>query len=368
MWVQALRLPEVLKQDPDNRIVGFLAHQFSHATWAGFQYRDFPQAAFCFLVGMSLPYSISGRRRRGQSLRSITLHAMRRAVILVLLGIFLRSLGKPRTDFVFIDTLSQTGLAYPFIFALCFVSSRAVWTAIGAILGGYWLVWAAYPLPGASFDWSAVHAPVGGHLKGFAQHWDMNSNVGVVFDRWFLNLFPREEPFVANAGGYVTLNFVPAIASMCFGMLCTRWERAETPSAFMRRASTVGLLLVTIALVLHWSGLCPIVKRVWTPSYTLFAAGLCFLLVSLFTWAHGTWAPRWLEFPFIVLGANPLVTYCMYLMVGPFILAALHRHVPAGVFAVFGPSYAPFVAGLLQVTVFWLILYYLYRKRIYVKI
>ena len=60
------------------------------------------------------------------------------------------------------------------------------------------------------------------HLGGFAAHWNKNSNLAWAFDVWFLNLFPREQPFVFNGGGYATLSFIPTLGTMILGLLAGR--------------------------------------------------------------------------------------------------------------------------------------------------
>ena len=67
------------------------------------------------------------------------------------------------TNFTFEDTLTQIGLGYPFLFLLGFARPRWQWTALGAILFGYWLAWALYPAPGPGFDWAAVGVPADWH-------------------------------------------------------------------------------------------------------------------------------------------------------------------------------------------------------------
>ncbi len=147
------------------------------------------------------------------------------------------------------------------------------------ILTGYWLAWALYPVPGPGFDYQAVGVPPDWqhHYTGFAAHWNKNANLGNAFDQWFLNLFPRTTPFVANGGGYLTLSFIPTLGTMILGLVAGRWLRAaapqdpdETPAARGRhRASPPALLL-------HFTGICPVVKRIWTPSWTLFSGGVVF--------------------------------------------------------------------------------------------
>src|SRR5262249_47826652 len=149
----------------------------------------------------------------------MTLHAVWRAFVLVALGIFLRSLRSTQTYYTFEDTLTQIGLGYVFLFLLGFRSVTEQWLALVLILVGYWGAFALYPLPGSDFDWQAVDVPAGWphHPAGFAAHWDKNSNLAWAFDTWFLNLFPRQETFVANRGGYATLSFIPTLGTMILG-------------------------------------------------------------------------------------------------------------------------------------------------------
>ena len=141
----------------------------------------------------------------------MTLHAFWRAVVLIFLGIFLRSLHHSQTYYTFEDTLTQIGLGYFPLFLLGFYSVRVQWIALGVILFGYWLAFALYPLPPANFDYTSVGVPNNWeHLAtGFAAHWNKNVNFASAFDQWFLNLFPREKPFIYNGGGYLTLSFIP---------------------------------------------------------------------------------------------------------------------------------------------------------------
>ena len=94
-------------------------------------------------------------------------HALWRSLLLIELGIFLRSTHSTQTNFTFEDTLTQIGLGYPFLFLLGFRPPRWQWIALGGILFGYWLAWAVYPSPGL----------------GFLAHWAKNSNLGHAFDR-----------------------------------------------------------------------------------------------------------------------------------------------------------------------------------------
>src|ERR1041385_1823212 len=108
-------------------------------------------------------------------------------------------------------------------------------------------------------------------------HWNKNANLGNAFHQWFLNSFPRTSPFVANNGGYLTLSFIPTLGTMILGLVAGRWLREADPAIPMRRLLTAGAIGIASGLLLHFTGICPVVKRIWTPSWTLFSGGLCFL-------------------------------------------------------------------------------------------
>jgi len=138
----------------------------------------------------------------------------------VLLAVFLTSAWSRQTVWVFTNVLAQIGLGYPIVFLLAFARPRTQWLAAFGILFLYWLAFALYPLPAADFDWQSVGIPPDWtHLTGFTAHWEKNANFAAFFDLWFLNLFPHEKPFVFSGGGYQTLNFVPSVATMLFGVL-----------------------------------------------------------------------------------------------------------------------------------------------------
>src|SRR5262245_24467638 len=104
MMAEVLRLSRVAQALPDEPFWQFLAFHQSHVPWQGCSLHDLIQPSFSFLVGVALPFSIANRLARGQRLGRMTLHAAWRALVLILLGIFLRSVGQPQTNFFFVDT------------------------------------------------------------------------------------------------------------------------------------------------------------------------------------------------------------------------------------------------------------------------
>jgi heparan-alpha-glucosaminide N-acetyltransferase len=156
MMGEVLQLARVAHAFPGNPFWALLGYNQTHVEWAGCSLHDMIQPSFSFLVGVALPYSIASRLKRGGTFGAMFGHAVWRSLLLIALGIFLRSMSATQTYFTFEDTLTQIGLGYPFLFLLGFRSPRWQWGAFAAILFGYWLAWALYPAPGANFNYFAA--------------------------------------------------------------------------------------------------------------------------------------------------------------------------------------------------------------------
>jgi predicted acyltransferase len=374
MMAELLKLAALAKELPGNAFVAFLAHHQSHVEWVGCSLHDLIQPAFSLLVGVSLPYSLAARRARGQSVLVMTLHAFWRAFVLVWIGIILRSLWGPMPDYGFTDTLSQIGLGYGFLFLLGLRPVRDQWIALAALLVGYWLVFALWPLPGPDFDWAAVGVKAEWlkqhELDGFAAHWNKCANAAAAFDVWFLNLFPREKPFVFSGGGYQVLSFIPTLATMILGLIAGGVLKSDRPAwGKVRWLTVAGLAGLAAGYGLGAAGVCPVVKRIWTPSWVLFSGGWCYLILAGFYAVVdvGGWR-RWV-FPLVVVGMNSIAAYCMSTsFVKPELHKMVKRHLGEGTFRVFGPEYAVTLQGAATLLLLWLILFWMYRRKVFIRV
>jgi predicted acyltransferase len=370
MMAEVLRLARVAAAFPGNLFWSVLAYNQSHVAWAGCSLHDLIQPSFSFLVGVALPYSVASRIAKGGAFPRMLAHALWRSFLLVALGIFLRSMHSPQTNFTFEDTLTQIGLGYPFLFLLAFRPPRWQWAALAVILVGYWLAWAVYPAPAPGFDYQAVGVPADWqhHDSGFAAHWNKNSNLGAAFDQWFLNLFPRQKPFVFNGGGYLTLSFIPTLGTMILGLVAGRWLRGAAPQAPLRRFLIAGSLCIAAGLLLHVTGICPVVKRIWTPSWTLFSGGACFLLLAAFSWITDVKGYKKWAFPLVVIGMNSIAAYLIAHFFDGFFADSFRIHLGTAPFRIFGPQWEPLLLGMAVLLSFWLLLFWMYRRKIFLKI
>jgi predicted acyltransferase len=371
MLAEALSFGKVAELLPNSGFWRFLDTQQSHVDWVGCVLHDLIQPSFSFLVGTAMAFSIASRGSRGQSWSQMLRHALGRSLALVFLGIFLRSTHHKQTYYTFEDTLSQIGLGYTFLFLIASRSTRFQWGSLVALLFGYWLCFALYPLPGPDFDWSqaGVAKDWAHHLQGFAAHWNKNTNAAWAFDRWFLNLFSRETPFLYNGGGYSTLSFIPTLGTMVLGLIAGGWLRqASASSDKLKKLVVAGIAGLFMGLLLDKLGLCPNVKRIWTPSWTLFSGGWCFLLLAGFYALIDVQGKKAWAFPLTVIGMNSIAAYCMDHLFGSFLRRSLEIHLSPQLFSLLGDAYVPLVKGALLLTLFWLILLWMYRRKIFLKL
>jgi heparan-alpha-glucosaminide N-acetyltransferase len=140
-----------------------------------------------------------------------------------------------------------------------------------------------------------------------------------------------------------------------------RWLRASSPEIPYRRFLIAGLVGLAAGTALHYSGICPVVKRIWTPSWTLFSGGLCFLLLAGFC-RMKAW------FPLVVIGTNSIAAYLIAHLFDEFIPRSFRTHLGDGVFQVFGAAYQPLLLGAAVLLMYWLILFWMYRRRLFLKI
>jgi predicted acyltransferase len=371
MLAEVTRLWTLHDAFPSSGFWALVAYNTTHVPWQGCSLHDLIQPAFSFLAGASLPFSIAIRQARGDTFGKMLGHAARRSLILILLGIFLRSMGSRQTYWTFEDTLTQIGLGYTCLFLLAFASLRVQVGVFVAILAGFWAAFALYPLPPATFDYPGVGVPAGWpHLyTGFLAHFNKNSNLAWAFDTWFLNLFPRQSPFLFNEGGWSTLSFIPTLATMMLGTWAGVWLKSARAAGTKLRGLVVsGVALAVAGLILQWLHVCPIVKRIWTSSYTLYSGGLVLLILAVFYAAIELrgWK-RW-SFPLMVIGANSIAIYVMSWTMERFVAESLRIHLGATPFRVLGPPFEPVLRGVGVMLVFWSILYWMHRKKIFIKI
>jgi len=337
----------------EGALAKWLHFEFSHPEWssqfhlAGFALWDMIQPAFMFIVGVSMPFSYEKRAKLGQSFGHRFRHAWTRALILILLGVFLQSMRRTETNWMFTNVLSQIGLGYGFLFLLVGKSWRTQFMVGIGVLISYWALMLIFPLGYGSI----------------AEHFENTKSFPQQVDLWFLNLFPSSKPFTGHP--YSTLNFIPAFVTMLMGLMCGQVLKNKSlpDGAKLRKLWTAAILCLAVGIA--WSFLyCPVVKKLWTPSWTLYSGGDVIGALALLYWIIDVKKWKNWVFPFVVVGLNPLTMYLLGQVCKGFTVKSLKTHLPD---ALFTGTFGPVVEATLAVVIFWLILWWMYRKRVFIR-
>jgi heparan-alpha-glucosaminide N-acetyltransferase len=351
LCLEVLRLPLGVQKFPDSTFWQIVSTQSAHAPWTGMTLWDLIQPAFMFMVGVALPWSVANRRASGQSSDGLWRHALWRCVALILLGLMLVSLDQPQTQFDFTNVLTQIGLGYTVVFALAWTTRRVQLLAGLTILLLTYLAFVLYP------------------AVDYASHWGRHDNVAAAFDLWFINLFPNAEMFTGNPGSYTTLNFVPAIVTMLAGVLTGETLRsADSPLHRASRIAGWSLLSITVGLILDQTGICPSIKRLWTPAWVLISSGVIGGLVAATYWLTDI---RGIARPFELLrivGLNSLALYVVLYLWDPFLSNLLLTHLSWNLFSGLTETTATFAARLGEYVLLILFCVWLHKRRIYLRV
>lgn len=393
--------PELL-EGPRGHWWELAAYQLSHVPWAGCAFWDLIQPSFMFLVGVSLPFSTRAREAKGASKFGLFFHALWRSLVLIALGIILSSQSAGFLNITLVNVLTQIGLGYMVLFVLRDCGVKALLAVIAILLIGYGL---------AFFQ----HAPSEGLKEQLAEylqertdlppedmqqytdhrrHWNKHTNAAAAWDRWFLNLFPRnEEPwtgrsFWVNRGGYQTLNFVPSIGTMLFGLIAgliligddSKSRRVLKLLGFSAGCFVVAFLLDTelwpMSIGTNWSA-CPIVKRIWTPTWTIFSAGWTFAMLAAFYAVIDGIGLRFWSWPLMIVGMNSITMYVLaQLTKGWFsrMLGNTLRTIDGMAGTEFAAvlygdgTYAMIYHSIAVLTMLWLVCLWMYRRRLFIRI
>ena len=313
-------------------------YQLNHSAWEGVRYYDLVWPSFMLMAGVSVPFSFA-RRALTQTRAAITREAWKRAAILFLLGSLRESLsgGVPRL-IELSSALQPIAVAYLVTSYLAGRSVRLQISVAVALLAGYALLLA--------FVGAGAFA---------AGSYEMNRNVVTAVDQLVLGRAHKD-------GWGTVLSTIPAIATTIVGLLFGQVLMAPGPARAKLKIFALtgaGCLAAGFAL----SPVVPVIMKLWTTSYALVATGWACVFFSAFYWVIDVRGWRGWTFPFVVIGVNALAAYL------------LNTIVPVGrIVGTFTKPLVPALGGVGPVvvagTVFavgWLLLLWLYRRKIFLR-
>ncbi len=320
----------------------FVKHQLEHAEWNGFRFYDLIFPLFLFIVGVSLIFSLYKRVSRGDDRAHLVRHIIKRTLVLFFLGLVYNGLFKLDFEsFRYAGVLQRIALCYFFTSLIVLYTDwkgQAVFA--GAILLLYWAAMALIPVPGHG---AGVLTPEG--------------NLSAFIDQKLLPGSFCCYQFGDNEG---ILSTVPAVATTLLGCLAGHWLRSE------RKYKISGLLaggVVLLAGGLLWGLVFPVNKLIWSSSYVLYAAGWSVLLLALFYYIIDVrgWS-KW-AYVFVVIGLNPITIYVVQSVFDFYSVAYIFIQG----FIDYTGAFKPFLLAVSVFAIKWLFLYFLHRKRIYLK-
>ena len=328
----------------NNKFLNNLQPQLRHAQWEGFRSWDLIMPLFLFIVGVAMPFSFNKRLQRGDSKKQLYFHIIERTIILFILGMIAQGhlleydLSKLR---IYCNTLQAIAAGY-LIASIIMLNMRVVWqiTTTAALLLLFWALMMLVPVPGYG---AGVLTPEG--------------NLAIYLDKMILGQFQ-------DGTSYTWI-----LSSMTFG--CTVMLGAlagQLLRAQKRPAVKVALLLTMgagcLLIGLLWHNWFPIIKHLWTSSFVLFSAGLCYLLLALFYLVIDVWGLRRWAFGFVVIGMNAISVYMAthlfdFRHVGNIFVGNLDKWLG---------QWNDFVQATAAFVVIWLILYWMYCKKTFIKV
>jgi predicted acyltransferase len=313
----------------------WIANQFEHVPWTGMVFWDLIQPAFMFMVGVAMPFSVARRFEEGATRSQIFRHVLWRSFMLVVLSQVLMSISANRLHFQLINVLSQIAFTYVLSYLIFLMPFR--WQVISGagILVLHTALFYLFPGPDGAFSQA--------------------ENIGARIDR-FLGLNYR--------GYYVTINFVSETVTTLFGVWTGMLMRRHDSHGH-RMKVLAGAAAACFALGWALTPVAPMVKRIWTASFTLFSTGWVLLMLLFFYWLVDVRGWRKPAFPLIVVGMNSIFIYSISIVLAGWLDRAV------GVFTFrwqFIGTLAPVAQATTVVLVMWYACYWLYQRKIFFKL
>lgn len=321
-----------------------------HAAWHGCTFADLIFPFFLFAVGMAMPFSDARKRELNVSPWKGILIAARRALLLYLLGAFLKSasINEPVLHF---GILQRIGLLYFIVYLLLPLRSR--WQAVIAVslLFIWWAILAF------------VHGP--GVIPG---SFDRDVNAAQYLDSFIL----------ASADKETIISMIPGISTVLTGVLLGRFLMVQHDHGTVMRVLGVGAA-AGIIIGLLWDLIVPLNKILWSSSFAVYTAGWSCLVFLLFYWIAEVRKLNSLAFPFVVYGMNAITLYgatglfVRWVMLSwklPYdgALTSLTGFFYKSFASVAGPTLGSIMYSTMIISLGWLLCYWMYQRKLFLKV
>ena len=339
----------------------WLVLQMGHVAWNGLHHFDTIFPLFLFIAGASWPYSYAKQQERGMSKGAIALRCLRRGLVLTFLGLWVGGFfGFDFAHLRFWSVLGRIGLAWMIgAWLYMLLGIRARLAAAALILIASWLFFRFVPAP----DAATFVCPES--LSSLAKlgngPFTPIGDFGCWVDRTIFGAHSYSRLYDPEGSS----GFFPAIVTAMLGMFAGDWIRRANLSG---NKKTLGLFAFAAlsacgAWVLSFS--CPIVKALWSPTFVLAVGCYSFAMLGAFYWIIDVKGFAKWSFPFQVIGLNSITIYLGQAIIG-FKVAA--NFFFGGAARLVGEPWGSVITAAGYVLVCWLFLYFLYRKKTFLRV
>jgi predicted acyltransferase len=325
-------------------IIQFLGVQLSHHEWHGLHFWDLIQPFFMFIVGVAIPFAVANRLKKGDSLKTITQHAIKRSLLLLFLGWALYFTDAGRLVFRFQNVLAQLSVTYLVAFLIRNKSFKfqLIFTLVILLL----------------IDLAYRFFPV----EGFNHPWVNFENLGA----WFNNKIEG----VDKASEWATLNFVSTTAHTVWGVLCGKLLMSDKPSGKkIHYLLIAGVSALLIGFTLDGLNVTPIIKKIATSSF-VFASGGWAILVLCFSYWLIDVKKLFISGAkmFIIVGMNSIFIYLFFSIRGAGLLHRIIAPFSSLLFSWGGEKTVAMITSIGIWAAMWYMCYWLYKNKLYIKI
>ena len=338
-----------------NSTTGFIMKQLTHVEWEGYVFEDLIMPLFLFIVGVVMPFSFYKRLGRGDSKRKLYIHVIIRSVILFVLGMIaqgeLLELDSSKLK-IYCNTLQAIAAGY-LISAIIILNMRVRWQIVTTVLLLllFWALMMLVPFPGR-----------------LADRLDQEANLAAFIDWFILRQFDDGLNYTW------ILSSITFACSVMLGVMAGHLLRSQV-NDYRKVYILIGLSIGTLVIGSLWggwffgigqfyTGLFPIIKRLWTSSFVLFSAGLSYLLLALFYLVIDVWGFKKWAYGLVVIGTNAIFVYMLTHLVN---FRSIAGRFVGGLDKFVGP-WNGFIHATAGFVIVWLILWWMYRKKSFIKI
>ena len=330
--------------DVDSKVIQFIGMQFHHHEWHGLHFWDLIQPFFMFIVGVAIPFAVANRRKKGESTRRITLHAIKRSFLLLFLGWALYFIDAGHLVFRFQNVLAQLSVTYIVAFLIMNKSFKfqLIFTLVILLL----------------IDLAYRFFPV----EGFNHPWVNFENLGA----WFNNLIEG----VDKASEWATLNFVSTTAHTVWGVMCGKLLMSDrSPAKKIQTLIIAGILALVIGYSHDLLNITPIIKKIATSSFVFASGGWTILALTFCYWLIDI-KKLFIKGSkiFIVVGMNSIFIYLFFEAGGARWLSRLVTPFGNLLFSWAGELTAAIITSLSVWAIMWYMCYWLYKNKLFIKI